>query len=74
MALNPSKSRWLFDDEKSRSGLLAFLRFAPFRDPIRQFTYELANRSITPQTVVLQNQILTSDTAIDIGSATKTRV
>jgi hypothetical protein len=51
-----------------------FWQLIPFRDPIRQLTYELASRSITPRTVVLLNAILTSDTDIDLDSTTRTRI
>lgn len=77
----------VFDDADSVKDNLAlammrtpepeFARFwdlIPFRPSIRQLNYDLASRSITSRTVVLQNAILTGDTDIDLTSGTKTRI
>lgn len=50
-----------------------FWDLLPFRSPVRQLKYDMASRSITPRSVVLQNNIETSDTDIDLSAATKAR-
>lgn len=51
-----------------------FWDLIPFRPNLRQLKYDIASRSITPREVVLEHNILTGDTDIDITAATKSRV
>lgn len=60
--------------KKPEAAYSLFWDLIPFRENIRQLTYEMASRSITSRTVVLENQILDSDVDIDLTSATKARV
>lgn len=51
-----------------------FWDLLPFREPLRQLTYDMASRSITARQVVLGAAIQTSDTSITLDSTTKDRV
>lgn len=81
------KYRVLLDDSNSvldplAQGLMKLVEPAvavtwdliPFGETIRQLHYQRGDRAISAREVVLQNPILTSDTDIDLTSATKYRV